>query len=345
MKKSIFLIVSLLLITTTVWAGGKKDTSKTSDARAREVVIYSYDSFASDWGPADATLKAFTEKTGYKATMISVGDGAQVLTKAILEKDKPYADVLIGIDNQTMIKAEQSGAVATYVTSERANILDDVLAVGNTDMLTPFDYSHFAFMYDSYSKTPAPKSILDLTDPIYKNKIIIMDPRTSTPGLGFVTWTRAILGDGPEFDAYWKALKENLLTMAPSWDTGYGLFTEGEAPLCLSYTTSEAYHVAYDDVKDRFVALAFDEGHPMQIEYAAVVNGAPNAEGAKAFIDFLASAEGQIYIPETQWMYPINKATTMPESYATTKVPAKTVSCTEAELEEAVARMLAIMAD
>ena len=50
-----------------------------------------------------------------------------------------------------------------------------------------------------------------------------MDPRTSTPGLGFVAWTVAVFGE--KYIDYWKALKPNILTMAPGWSAGYGLFT------------------------------------------------------------------------------------------------------------------------
>jgi len=95
-----------------------------------------------------------------------------------------------------------------------------------------------------------------------------MDPRTSTPGLGLLAWTQAVYGDN--WEDYWKRLAPSILAMTPGWDTGYGLFTKGEAPLVLSYSTSPAYHKAYEN-SERYRALVFEEGHPLEIEMAGVL--------------------------------------------------------------------------
>ena len=59
----------------------------------------------------------------------------------------------------------------------------------------------------------------------------------------------------------------------------------------------------------------------MQVEGAGIVNGAPNIEGAKQFIDFLISDEVQKIIPLTQWMFPANKNVVLPSSYVVAPVP------------------------
>jgi thiamine transport system substrate-binding protein len=165
-----------------------------------------------------------------------------------------------------------------------------------------------------------------------------MDPRTSTPGLGFAAWTVAVFGD--KVNDYWKALKPNILTMAPGWSAGYGLFTSGEAPLVISYTTSPAYHVEYDKT-DRYQALIFDEGHPMQVEGAGILKGAPNEAGAKKFMDFFITEEAQNTLPLTQWMYPANKNVVLPDSYKqAARVPAKTVSADSEKVTAALSGMM-----
>ena len=52
-----------------------------------------------------------------------------------------------------------------------------------------------------------------------------MDPRMSTPGAGFLAWTMAVYGE--RHTDYWERLKPNILTLAPGWDAGYGLFVAG----------------------------------------------------------------------------------------------------------------------
>ena len=97
-----------------------------------------------------------------------------------------------------------------------------------------------------------------ITKSEYAKKLILMDPRTSTPGLGFAAWTIAVFGS--DYESYWQKLKPAVLTMASGWSSGYGLFTKGEAPLVVSYVTSPAYHI-YADKTNRYRALVFSEGH------------------------------------------------------------------------------------
>jgi len=53
-----------------------------------------------------------------------------------------------------------------------------------------------------------------------------------------------VYGEG--YVDYWRRLAPNLLTITEGWDTAYGMFTSGEAPLVLSYTTSPAYHLQHE---------------------------------------------------------------------------------------------------
>ena len=135
-------------------------------------------------------------------------------------------------------------------------------------------------------------------------KIVLQDPRTSTPGLGLVLWVKAVYGDkAPEA---WAKLKNRVLTVTPGWSEAYGLFTKGEAPMVLSYTTSPAYHMVAENT-EKYKAAAFEEGHYLQIEVAGVTTtGAKNPHAAK-FMAFMTGPAFQDVIPETNWMFPAGK--------------------------------------
>ncbi len=336
---TIFLLISVISI---VFAGGRREAAKKN--ASNEVVIYAHDSFTSEWGVGPALCEAFEKKTGIKVNMISVGEAAQVLSRAILEKDAPVADVLVGLDNNLYPKVKAADILEAYKPVDGDKVIDDELLMEGGWLLVPYDWSSFAMIFDSESGIEAPTCLADLTKDIYRKKIILMDPRTSTPGLGFAAWTLAVYGlDGIE--AYWRDLKANILTMAPGWSTGYGLFTEGEAPLVISYTTSPAYHVAYGE-GDKFKALEFTDGHTYQTEGAGLVKNAPNKENGKRFLDFLVSAEAQELVPETQWMYPANNSVEPPESFkAVSAVPAKVLTVDMDELDKAVELILAVLAE
>ena len=337
MKTRLFLPVLFLCCFSAVFAAGKKDSQK-----SQELVVYAYDSFVAEWGPGPELVAKFEAKTGYKVTMLSCGDAAQALSRVVLEKNAPKGDVVIGIDNQLYSRAVEEGVLQSYKPAGADKIIRKDLRFSDDWYLTPYDWSYFAIIWDSNSSVPAPKSLADLTKEIYRKKLILMDPRLSTPGLGFVTWTKGVFGDG--YKEFWNQLKPNVLTMAPGWDAGYGLFTAGEATLVISYTTSPAYHVEYDNT-DRYKALIFPEGHPVQIEGAGIIKGSKNLKAAKEFMDFLISEEAQDVLPLTQWMYPVNGNVKLPPCYDAAPMADKTVGAGEGEVLEAVDTVLQILSN
>ena len=330
MKKSYLMamrpccLISLFILLVCSFIGCKKNDS----ARDGEVVIYTYDSFSGEWGAGPEIARLFEEKTGIKVTYADCGDSVQILSKAILEKNEPYADILLGLDNNLIQKVREADVLENYIPSNSSLVKNELWTELNASenkkdfILTPYDFSHFAMIWNSTSKIPAPTSLEDMTKPIYKNSIILMDARTSTVGLGFETWVKAVYGD--KADDYMNRLKPSILTVSPGWSAGYGMFTEGEAPLVISYTTSPAYHVEYGE-GDQFKALVFEQGHVRQIEGAGIVKGAPNKKGAQQFIEFLISDEAQTLLPIGQWMFPSNEGVPLPDSYKAAAPVPKTI--------------------
>ncbi|WP_407427966.1 thiamine ABC transporter substrate binding subunit, partial [Treponema sp.] len=268
-----------------------------------------------------------------------------VLSRAILEKEHPVADIILGIDNNLSQQALDADILEDYIPENADKIITPAIQaqLSTGSKLVPYDYSHFAMIFNTQSNLPEPQKLSDLTDPVYSKKIILMDPRTSTPGLGFVAWTKAAFTDDKEFNDFWQALKPNILTMANGWSAGYALFTAGEAPLVISYTTSPAANLEYDKI-DYYKALIFEDGHYMQVEGAGILKNAPNKKGAKLFMDFLISDKAQNALPLTQWMYPVNQNVVMPECYAKAGViPEKTVTLDSSLLKEAVETVISIV--
>jgi thiamine transport system substrate-binding protein len=113
--------------------------------------------------------------------------------------------------------------------------------------------------------------------------------------------------------------------VTPGWSEAYGLFTNGEAPMVLSYTTSPAYHMVAEGV-EKYQAAAFEEGHYLQIELAGITTTGAKNPLAKRFLEFMTGPAFQDVIPETNWMFPAAK-TGKPLNPAFDKLvkPAKTL--------------------
>ena len=283
------------------------------------LTIYTYESFTADWGPGPAIKKAFEAKCGCTLHFVSVEDGVALLNRVRLEGKSTKADIVLGLDTNLTAEAKATGLFAPHGPVE--NI--DVPGGWSDDTFVPFDYGYFAVVYDTEKMKAPPKNLKDLVEGDPSQKIAIQDPRTSTPGLGLVLWMKSVYGDKAA-DA-WAKLKDRVLTVTPGWSESYGLFTKGEAPMVLSYTTSPAYHMISEKT-DRYQAASFSEGHYLQIEVAGItVNGEKNPLSQK-FIAFMTGPGFQDAVPETQWMYPAGK-TDKPLDPAFDKLvkPAKTL--------------------
>tara|TARA_B100000085_G_scaffold96375_1_gene87439 strand:- start:45 stop:713 length:669 start_codon:yes stop_codon:yes gene_type:complete len=198
-----------------------------------------------------------------------------------------------------------------------------MLQIDPEHRVTPFDYGYIAFVYDSERIQEPPQSLEDLTAPRFRNRIVIENPKTSSPGLSMLHWTISVYGEENYLD-YWKRLKPNLLTITDGWSAAYGMFTKGEVPMVLSYVTSPAYHLEYEKT-ERYRAAEFPNGHYRQVEFAGILKGSKNPERAREFIDFMLSEGFQDAIPLTNWMFPVIQYQPLPDSFRVAPQP-KTVA-------------------
>jgi thiamine transport system substrate-binding protein len=212
------------------------------------LVIYTYESFVAEWGPGPAVKQAFEAECDCTLEWVGVQDGVALLTRLKLEGAGARADVVLGLDQNLIEEARQTGLFAPHETDIDAI---DVPIEWTDDIFLPYDYGHFAVVYDSEAISDPPTSLKDLVDGDSTQKIVLQDPRTSTPGLGFLLWMKAVYGE--EAEAAWERLRPRVLTVTPGWSEAYGLFTQGETPMVLSYTTSPAYHMIEEDT-ERYAA-------------------------------------------------------------------------------------------
>ncbi len=313
MKK--YLTILLLMAGTSgIFPGGSQEAQSPEAAAQKSsdsLKIYCYDSFASEWGPGPILAEEFTARTGIEVELIAPGDAVTILSKAIMEKDNPRADLLIGPDNNLLARTLAEDILEPYESPALSSIPEE-LKFDDSNQLLPFDWGYFAICYDSQVITDPPSSLEDLTKPEYAKSLVLMDPRTSSPGMGFLLWTRAVYGD--EFMDYWQRLSGSVLSVTESWSNGYGLFTNGEAPLVLSYSTSPVYHKMWEET-ERYKAIEFKEGNYLQVEGAGVIKGAANPEAARAFLDYMLSPEGQQVIATSNTMMPVIPETELPEAF------------------------------
>lgn len=292
--------------------GSGSDGSGGDPAASGTVTLVTHDSWALD----EKVVERFEEESGLTVEVSAAGDAGTLVNQLVLTKDAPLGDAVFGIDNTFASRALEAGVVEEYTP---ANLPDGVEQLGGA--LTPVDQGDVCVNADEAwfekSDLEVPKTLEDLADPEYRDLLVVSNPATSSPGLAFLLATVGAFGEDG-FEDYWASLVDNGVKVADSWEDAYyvdfsGAGEGGERPLVLSYATSPAFTVSEDGSESTTSALL--ETCFRQVEYAGVLAGSDNPEGAQAFVDFLLGEAAQAALPESMYMYPADPATELPADW------------------------------
>ncbi|MGA0282178.1 MAG: thiamine ABC transporter substrate-binding protein [Paracoccaceae bacterium] len=291
-------------------------------ADAPVLTVYAPDYFASEWGPGPSIEAAF-EKECNCDLQFKTGD---VLSRIILEGARSEADVVIGLNTDVTKKARETGLFAAHGQDNSQLTLP---LIWTDQVFLPFNYGHTAFVYNAEKLREAPQSFDALIHSNDELKVIIQDPRSSISGLALVLWVKAVFGE--EAENVWEKLAPKILTVTKGWSEAYGLFTEGEADMVLSYTTSPAYHIVAEGDLTKKAAI-FPEGHYLMVELAAKLKGTDNPELADAFLAFIMTDTFQNLIPEGNWSLPAAlEVSEWPQAFQELPLPEKVLFYSEEE--------------
>lgn len=289
--------------------------------------IFTYDSFATEWGPGPALKAGFEEDCNCVVEFTTADDAISTLRRVQLEGETTEADLVVGLDTAIAGEARATGMFAPH-NLDLEHL--DLPSAWSDPLFVPFDYGYFAYVYNTETLPNPPGSFEELIALPDDFKIVIQDPRSSTPGLGHVLWVQAAYGD--RATEIWEGLAPHILTVTRGWSEAYNLFLSGEADMVLSYTTSPAYHAIEED-DHRYAAATFEEGHVAQVEVAGILASSEKQELARDFLAYLTSVEAQKIIPTTNWMYPVvDLGEDLPPAFAETPTPAKILTIDEDEI-------------
>ena len=290
--------------------------SLTHSVKAEKLTVYTYDSFVSEWGPGPLIEKAFEEKYSVDLELIAVDSAATLLNKVILEGSNTKADIILGLDMNLFNSAENS----ELFTAHNLNNINEKLNLPiewNSEIFVPYNYGYFAFVYNNKKLKNPPKSMDELIN-ITDARIVIQDPRTSTPGLGLLTWMKILYGENAQEN--WSKLNKKIISVTKGWtDAYYNFFMAGEADIVLSYSTSPAAHIMFEENYD-ISASIFKEGNYLSVEFAGILKSSKNKKVANIFLDFMLSDEFQKVIPSTNIMYPVTNIK-LPDAFNELEIP------------------------
>lgn len=258
------------------------------------LTVYAGDYIASEWGPGPKIEEGFEAFCDCDLKFVT-GD---ILPRILMEGEGTDADIVFGLNTDVTARARASGLFAPH----GQDISDLSLPVEwNDEIFLPYNWGETAFVYDETRLENPPASFDELLNAPDDLKIVIQDPRASISGLALLLWVKSVYGDDtPEA---WAKLAPKVLTVTKGWSESYGMFTDGEADMVLSYTTSPAYHIEAEDDTTKHAAI-FPEGHYFMAELAAQVKSTDQPELAQEFMDWILTPEFQRTIPLANWSMP-----------------------------------------
>ncbi len=274
-------------------------SSQASAPAPTEVVLIAYDAFT----PAEGIFDAFTEETGVAVKVVNAGDTGTMVSKAILTAGNPEGDVMWGIDNTFLSRAQE------------ADVLESYTPVDEGDICVNFDKNWFASR-----NLAVPTTFEDLAKPEYRNLLVVQDPTSSSPGLGFLLATIAHFGEG-KWQDYWRQLKANGVKVVSDWTAAYtvefsGSSGKGKYPLVVSYGSSPPAEVVYSATPiDEPPTGVMEATCFRQTEYVGVLRGTKNTEIAEKLVEYLLDTPFQESMPLTLFVFPVNPQAKLPKVF------------------------------
>jgi iron(III) transport system substrate-binding protein len=264
------------------------------------VVLYS----AQDKDFAEAVLPEFTKRTGLDVTPkydTEANKSVSLYVELVQEKGRPRCDVFWNNEIVSTLRLQRKGLLEPYECPAEASFPASA---------HPDDHSWHAFAErarvivvnkDRVKEQDYPKSILDLTEPKWKGRVVMAKPQAGTTATQAAALFAVL---GPEkAKAFYKDLRDNGVQLAEGNKQAAELVGAGTADVGMTDTDD-----AYEEIKD---------GHPVAILFPdrdaepetrmgtlfipntlMVMKGCPNPEGARKLVDFLLSPEVEAKLAE-----------------------------------------------
>jgi iron(III) transport system substrate-binding protein len=265
-----------------------------SDALAQKTRLTVYTALENDQlGP----FKQAFEADNPTIEIAWVRDSTGVMTARLLaEKDNPRADVIWGLAASSIVMFENMGMLTGY-TPKGAEALKPVFKdAKNPTMWTGMDAYLSVVCFNTAeaakTKAPAPKSWKDLTNPAFKDQIVMPNPASS--GTGYLTigaWLQ-VMGEAEGWK-YMDALHQNIAVYTHSGSAPCVQAAKGERMIGIALDMRGAVEKTKGAPID--VVLP-SEGAGWEMEATAIVKGTKNMAAAQKLVDWSVSKKAnEIY--------------------------------------------------
>jgi len=275
-----FLLVLVLGLSLTACNGKTLDNSS-SNLPLKVIVAH---------GGVEKIFGEFSEKTGIKVEFIDMSSG-EALARLEAEGGTPVADVWFGGGLDSFIAAKDKGLLEQYVSPETETMKEaykdkDGYWTGMSLVTAGFLVNNDVLKEKGLE---VPLSWSDLIKPEYKDEVLMSDPSISGTNYAVINSILQVQGEEKGWD-YLKALAENVPFFAQRGGEPPNKVAAGEIAVGIIPMSGE--YVTLDQIAP-VTAIYPSDGIPWVPAGLAIFKNSENLEGAKVFVDWALSIEGQ----------------------------------------------------
>ena len=266
----------------------------------KDVVLVTHDSFA----VSKPVKQAFERESGLTLKILQGGDANEVLNRALLTAGDPQGDVVFGIDDSVVSRALAGDLLEQYRSPELSALQPDFVNPIRT--VTPIDHGEVCLNVDRRlvrlaqgvsaddARRPDPRP---LPEPARRREPGDVVSRAGVPPRDRRDVRR------PGWETYWRAPRER---RAGRRRLGGGVHAAVLRRLRQPRQAADRRVVRIEPRRGGHLrveaaptapAAAVEEGCYRQVEYAGVLRGAHNEDGAHELIDFMLSERFQVDVP------------------------------------------------
>ena len=260
--------------------------------------------------------------------ILRLSGAGELATRVIAEKENPIADVIIGGSIEYYDQLASEDALAAYQT-EGLDI--DELFLDEEGYYQGWYLGVLGMVvntesFDQQIGGNKPKTWDDLLDESYKDQILNSNPSTS--GGGYIFLANQIFRKGEEEGwEYIETLNDNVHHYTQGAIDPIAPVATGEFPVGISWA-----HAIVSQIKEGYpIEVIVPEQTAYEIGGSAIVNGAPNENNAKAFMDWLHSETVSEFVVNTRNNYSVHEDMKAPEGM----VPFKEIDLVDYDREVA----------
>ena len=239
-------------------------------------------------GLADKLAVGFTAATGVEVEQFQ-GTTGEILARLEAEEANPVADVVILASWSDGLSMKQSGKLVSYIPANADKVVEGW--IDDDSMHFGYSASAVGVIYKTIVVPELSADWSELADAQYAGQLAIPDPEKSGSCKDFVAgYVNAYGWDDLQ------AMADNGMVVPGANKAALEAVTTGEVGILVAGVDYNAYS-------------SMAKGEPLRIYYPAggtvvnprpamILSTAPNADNAKAFIDYLFSDEAQQLVAE-----------------------------------------------